>query len=296
MRAGGPVVARACRRSRRSRARSRRPRCTWAFARWTPMRPRAGLRSRPLPGWRLFVELDGTGDETTIAPLCWEYRTADAWRELAVVDQTYGLQRSGTVGFFGQDDHKQGAEFGVKAFWLRAWRGKCKDVDAVSQDGVSASPDRRDGTASPAQEEEAASPLVAAVRLNVAQATNGVTLLDEVLGRAPRRSTRSSGSPGLRSRRTSCSRSRSRAKTPMSPPPGGYPGRGCPTWSNAGQPTAATLWTLRKAWLGSGTAKTAPSPRPAGITSASSVTGRTRARRATFARTTSACCATRRMV
>ena len=63
--------------------------------------------NRPLPDGlgSLFVHCPaagaGAGDSS---PWQWEYRAADGWRELGVIDETAGFQRSGMIQFIGPRD------------------------------------------------------------------------------------------------------------------------------------------------------------------------------------------------
>ncbi len=71
----------------------------------------------------LFVDVDDSGDaddEGATSPFIWEYRTAEGWAELTVLDETAGLRRQGMIQFIGPSDAEAIEGLGGKLYRIRA--------------------------------------------------------------------------------------------------------------------------------------------------------------------------------
>ncbi|MER5225470.1 putative baseplate assembly protein [Streptomyces flaveus] len=104
----------------------------------------------------------GTGDDAGAAagasPFTWEYRSADGWAELPVLDGTGGFRRSGMIQFVGPTDLHAAPGPGQPAFWVRA---RFKATESVPE------------------------PLpVAGLYLNAVHATHRGTVRREIVGRS----------------------------------------------------------------------------------------------------------------
>jgi hypothetical protein len=70
----------------------------------------------------LFLDVPDDAIETpSPSPLVWEYRAADEWRELPVLDETCGFRQRGMIQFVGPQDASAMTGLGDQPlFWLRA--------------------------------------------------------------------------------------------------------------------------------------------------------------------------------
>jgi uncharacterized phage protein gp47/JayE len=129
---------------------------------------KAGVAFPPNTWIDLYLDVEETGDESTPSRVLWEYWNGAQWQELATVDETHGLWRQGTLGFYGPPDHRPGVEFGERAYWLRVSPQEVTGQGSLTQ---------------PAGEPAVAwMPRLNAIRLNTVDAINAETAVDEVLG------------------------------------------------------------------------------------------------------------------
>ncbi len=70
------------------------------------------------------------------SPWQWEYRSADGWRELAVIDETAGFQRSGMVQFIGPRDAVAAQGLHGRLFRIRARLKRGEALVSVSVAGL----------------------------------------------------------------------------------------------------------------------------------------------------------------
>jgi hypothetical protein len=91
--------------------------CRWPRQTFEPFRPASDRQpavhfgfDKPLPSGLVSLylhvppESGDAGAPADVPAFVWEYRTADGWNELGVLDETGGFQRSGMIQFIGQRD------------------------------------------------------------------------------------------------------------------------------------------------------------------------------------------------
>lgn len=126
------------------------------YAGFMPLDVSLGRAAFPPGAWlQLRIDVDEGEQMVDVPAVSYEYWNGKQWSELRCVDGTFGLRRTGYLGFYAPDDHKASFEFGQEVFWLRVI------------------------PAAPAGE---AAPRLGSILLNTVPAVNARTLLDEVLG------------------------------------------------------------------------------------------------------------------
>jgi hypothetical protein len=113
--------------------------CLWGrspFLPFTPLPDRFAAVylgfDQPLPVGlvSLYVDVPGSGGSAfQVSPYVWEYRTADDWSELAVLDETAGFARSGMIQLIGQPDAAPAAGATGPTWFVRARAKEQVDPD-----------------------------------------------------------------------------------------------------------------------------------------------------------------------
>lgn len=120
---------------------------------FNPLLPDSTARAFP-PGYWIQLRFDVFEQAARArGAIHWEYWNGRQWRMLQVIDDTFGLDRQGYLGFVAPDDHAVGNEFGHVGYWLRI-----------------------------RPTEPFAAPLLGSIRLNSVPAVNAETTTYEVLG------------------------------------------------------------------------------------------------------------------
>ena len=113
--AGGATRSKTSRLSR-SPGPWRRKLFTWASARSTQNRRMPGWHFRRILGSSSISAWKRPTTSALVSDLIWEYWNEKGWQGLDVVDETFGLWRSGTVGFFGPSHHQPSTDFFMPRF------------------------------------------------------------------------------------------------------------------------------------------------------------------------------------
>jgi hypothetical protein len=119
----------------------------WPDQRFVPFTPVEGAtpavhfgfdRALPVGLASLFLDVP---EEAAMAlpasPFVWEYRAANGWRELSVLDETHGFRQRGMIQFIGPQDAVQASGRGdVPLYWLRARLKQGESSSAASCSGL----------------------------------------------------------------------------------------------------------------------------------------------------------------
>ena len=120
--------------------------CRWPDQSFAPFRAVAGHSpavhfgfDAPLPVGliSLYFEVPASGASAQSAsPYIWEYRSAEGWSELGVLDETAGFRQSGMLQFIGPRDAAPSEGLGGRAYRLRARLKPGESMAAAAIDAV----------------------------------------------------------------------------------------------------------------------------------------------------------------
>jgi hypothetical protein len=85
-----------------------------------------------------YVNVPETVEEGDVepSPFIWEYRSANGWTELGVLDETNGFRHSGMIQFIGQPDAAAVQGLGGELYWVRAHVKQGEQPNALAVGGL----------------------------------------------------------------------------------------------------------------------------------------------------------------